>query len=168
MAQRRLSGWVVAPRHLAVGSRRSREPTALRGDTTARGDTCPTHPVNSAVTSSPHKKVSPHPAISLRSPRVPPRAASPGRAPSRSGGLACKYDLLDASERALPTGANVHPLVCARVAKPVHARVPGVATPLPWVTGVIAEGGVADSGRAAPLPCKKRLWLRAAGDFFAK
>ena len=48
-----------------------------------------------------------------------------------------------------------------------HGR-PGVATPLPWVTGVIAEGGVADSGRAAPLPCKKRLWLRAAGDFFAK
>ena len=45
---------------------------------------------------------------------------------------------------------------------------PGVATPLPRVTGVIAEGGVADSGRAAPLPCKKRLWLRAAGDFFAK
>ena len=45
---------------------------------------------------------------------------------------------------------------------------PGVSTPLPRVTGVLVRGGVADSGRAAPLPCKKRLWLRAAGDFFAK
>ena len=31
----------MAPRHLAVGSRRS----LSRGDTTARGDTCPTYPV---------------------------------------------------------------------------------------------------------------------------
>ena len=43
---------------------------------------------------------------------------------------------------------------------------PGMATPHPRVTGVLAEGGVADSGRAAPLPWEKRLWLRAAGDFF--
>ena len=56
---------------------------------------------------------------------------------------------------------------CPREGRGVGVR-PGVATPLPRVTGVIAEGGVADSGRAAPLPCKKRLWLRAAGDFFAK
>ena len=44
---------------------------------------------------------------------------------------------------------------------------PGVSTPLPRVTGVLVPGGVADSGRAAPLPWEKRLWLRAAGEFFS-
>ena len=44
---------------------------------------------------------------------------------------------------------------------------PGGVTGGSAPTGVLVPGGVADSGRAAPLPWEKRLWLRAAGEFFS-